>query len=269
MKSIVTGARGTVGSVLCRRIAESGSTAVGWDRSEAPPGNSDAARRLFDRVQPEAVYHVALPSVSTGIDNEGWLVNEKWTADIGALALERGIPFLYISTVMVYTSTAQGPFRPDTPPDETEGYGYSKLLGEQAARAANPDVRVARFGWQIGDKPEGNNMIYYLDKQFRETGEITASTRWLPATSFIEDTADSLIRIAGMAPGTYHIDGNRGWNFFEIVTALNLARGGHWKVRPTDDFSQVQCMTDPRPSTAPLSRRLALRPVAESTGVLA
>jgi len=256
MRALITGARGTVGSVLSRRVEEDGGTAIGWDRNEAPPGDVVAARHLVERIAPDVVFHVALPSQSTGMENEGWVVNEKWTSDIAALAAERGVPLVYASTVMVYTSRANGPFTPDMPPDETEGYGLSKLQGERAAQAANESVRVARFGWQIGRTRGGNNMLEHLEKQMAEQGEIAASTRWLPATSFLEDTAAALIQVARQPPGIYHINSNTRWNFFEIVSALNVVHGGRWKVRPTEDFVYDQRMLDLRLSVPNLEERL-------------
>jgi len=256
MKALVTGSNGTVGSVLCQRIRSNGGTAIGWDRHVAPPGDDSAARALVESAAPEAIFHVALPSVSTGMENEGWIVNEKWTADIARLAAERGIPVVYTSTVMVYTNNAKGPFTPDKEPDETEGYGNSKRRGELAALAVNPASRIARLGWQIGQRAGNNNMIDFLEKQFAEKGEITAGTRWMPGTSFLEDTADALIAIAGLPPGTYHIGSNHRWSFFQLVSALNTVHGNRWKIRATDDFVYDQRLLDDRLSVPPLEARL-------------
>ena len=258
MKALITGARGTVGSVLCQRIEETGGTAIAWDRAIAAPGDTAAARALVERHAPDAIFHLALPSQPTGIENEGYLVNEKWTADMAALAAERGIPFVYASTVMVFTNDNPGPLTPDVEPDETEGYGYFKLTGERTARRANPDARIARLGWQIGRARGSNNMIDFLEKQFEEHGVIDASTRWMPGTSFLEDTADSLIAVAGMAPGTYHIGGNHEWSFYDIVSALNEIHGNRWTVKPNEDFVCDQRLLDDRLETGRLEGRLPL-----------
>jgi dTDP-4-dehydrorhamnose reductase len=260
MKALITGSRGTVGSVLCQRLQATGGTAIGWDRERGTPGDWESTRRHVHEVLPEAIFHLALPSVPTGRENEGWLVNEKWTADLSALASEASIPFIYVSTVMVFTNKAIGPFTPDSTPDETEGYGHAKRRGEEAAFASGATARVARIGWQIGRAPGTNNMVHYLDKQFRETGEVTASSRWLPATSFLEDTADALLRIGQLPPGLYHVDSNERWNFHQIVVALNDLLGNPWKVRETEDFTYDQRMTDSRPQTASLATRLSVPP---------
>lgn len=258
MKALVTGARGTVGSVLCEHLAAAGWEVEAWDRQAAPPGDTEATRTLVRRLAPTVVFHAALPSQPTGMDNEGWIVNEKWTADIAAAARDALAAMVYVSTVMVFSNRARGPFAPDAEPDEHEGYGHSKLLGERAARSANPDVRVARLGWQIGRGPGGNNMIEHLDRQMREQGSVGASTRWLPATSHVDDTADALISIASMPPGVYHINANTRWNFHEIVLAINNQRGNPWVVRANEDFVYDQRMIDPRVVVPALDARLPL-----------
>ena len=259
MKALVTGAGGTVGGALCARLRAQGIEPVGWDRGRAMPGDFDAARALFDAAAPDVVFNLAMPSRPTGVDNEGWIVNEKWTGDIGRIAAERGVAMVHASTVMVWTNRAVGPFTPDSPPpDETEGYGHSKLMSEHAARSANPDARVVRLGWQIGEGPGGNNMVDNLERQMAEKGEVAASTRWMPATSFLPDTADALIEAWRRPPGTYLIDSNTRWNFHEIVMALNRLHGGRWNVRATEDFTYDQRMTDGRLAVATLDRRLEL-----------
>jgi len=255
---LITGARGTVGVALCEASRARGAMAIGWDRNRAKPGDEWAAKAYVEGIAPSAIFHLAMPSIPSGMENEGWIVNEKWTADIAVAAAERAIPFVYVSTVMVYTNQAVGPFTPDVPPDETEGYGGGKRRGELAALGANPEARIARLGWQIGSSRGGNNMIEFLEKQQEERGEITASTKWLPGTSFVDDTANGLLAISSMAPGVYHIGSNTRWNFFEIASALNVIHGNRWNVRATEDFVYDQRLLDDRVPMARLEDRIML-----------
>jgi dTDP-4-dehydrorhamnose reductase len=256
MNALITGSSGTVGSVLAQQVRVLGGSAVGWDRHMAPPGNWDAARHLVETVRPSVIFHTAVPSRPSGMENEGWIVNEKWTADLAALARDHDVPFVYTSTVMVFTNAMEGPLTPDKEPDETTGYGFGKLCGERAARAANPNVRIARLGWQIGQSAGSNNMIDFLEREFATSGAVHASTRWLPATSFLEDTADALIEISTLAPGHYHVGSNDQWSFHEIVCALNKIHGNRWKVVATEDFVCDQRLMDPRLRLRPIADRL-------------
>lgn len=256
VKAIVTGARGTVGTALCAAINAVGGEARGWDRDACPPGDERAARALIASVAPDVIFHLALPSRPTGVDNEGWLVNEKWTADMARAAAERGARFVYVSTVMVFTDRVAGPLTPDKRPDADEGYGQFKRQGEAAARAANTDTTVARIGWQIGEARGSNNMIDFLENQHDERGAIEASSRWMPATSFLPDTAVALLDVAAREPGIYHIGGNDRWSFYDIVRALNRRHGDRWTVRPVDDPNRDERLLDDRLAVGRLESRM-------------
>lgn len=257
--ALVTGASGTVGRVLGRELESRGVRVAAWDRAAVRPGDGDAAARLFDEVRPEVVFHTALPSRPEGYDDEGLIVNETWTAQIAGLCARHGVRFVYVSTVMVFSNRMPGPFSPESTPDENEGYGLSKLRGERAAWDNNIESRVARLGWQIGLDGEGNNMVAHLNRQQQELGKISPSRLWIPATSFLEDTAAALVRVAGLGPAVYHLDSNHGWNFAEIVTALNRKLDSPWNVVEADDYTHDQRMIDDRVGMPSLAERLPLR----------
>ena len=133
--------------------------------------------------------------------------------------------------------------------------------------AQNPAAVVVRLGWQIGFEG-GNVMVAALTEQMRERGEIRASTRWLPACSFLDDTAAALERVATVAErGLYMIDSNVRWTQFEIAHALAADAALDWRVVPDDDgFVQDQRRIDPRLEFRSLLARLlslpAVSPIA-------
>ncbi len=265
MKAIVTGARGTVGTALCKQLQLAGHDAISWDRNKVPIDDYQAMESFVRDSGADTIFHLAIASKPTGLENEGFLVGQHWTGELAWIARELKLSFVYASTVMVFTNNLPGPYTPDMVPDETEGYGFDKRQAELRTMAQYPDAKVARLGWQIGHAPGSNNMIDFLDKQMAENGVIQASTRWLPATSFLEDTADALIAISQMPSGTYHINSNASWSFFDIVTALNELHGGRWKIEAIEDFVYDQRLLDPRVPIRLLDATLVL-PALEATG---
>ena len=248
MIAIVTGANGTLGSVLCERLRAQGHTAVPWDRTKIPIDDFHAMDRWVGESSADAIFHLAIASKATGRENEGWLVNYHWPGELAWIARQRGLRFIFTSTAMVFTNRASGPFTPNSFADETEGYGAEKIRAESRVRSQHPDgARVVRIGWQIGRSAGSNNMIDFFEKNMREHSVIRASARWLPACSFLEDTADALITAHDLPPGLYHADGNRaGNNFYEIASALNRLHGMKWKIERTDDFAYDQRLLDAR-----------------------
>lgn len=257
MHLLITGYNGTVGRAVAAAAREGGHRVTGWDRVAAPPDDDAAAERQLATVRPDALLHLAIPSSGTGRPNEGWLVNVHWSGHLAHLCRQRGIRFLYASTVMVFTDHAKGPFRPEHEPDATEGYGGEKRKGEQAVAAANPDATIARLGWQIGHGPGGNNMIDFFVTKMRDEGVIHASRKWLPATSFVDDTAAALLDlVATPHPGIHHVNANDRWTFVEIARALNQRHGGTWRIEANDDFVYDQRMLDERVRIPRLAERL-------------
>ncbi len=259
-KAIVTGASGAVGTALVSFLRERGWEVVAWDRTAVSLTDRPDMESYLEYEFPHVLFHLATAVEDTGLENESWQVNVEWPETLARLCRQIGIRFVFTSSVMVFSDSAPGPFTPESPPDAAEGYGYEKRMAEQRVQKVNPQSVVARLGWQIGDAPGSNNMIDFLARQMREQGEIRASRRWLPATSFLADTAVALARLAENGRGLYLLDSNEKWNFYDIVTALNERHGRSWHITPTDDFVFDQRMIDRRSYMPSLRARLLTLP---------
>ncbi len=100
-------------------------------------------------------------------------------------------------------------------------------------------------------------MIDFLHRAMEANGQIEASTNWYPACAFLQDTADSVCRlIEAYEPGTYHLEGNPGLNFQEIVSSLNRLHGEQWTIVPTAAPVQNNRMLDDRITVRPITVRL-------------
>jgi dTDP-4-dehydrorhamnose reductase len=256
MKTLITGAGGTVGRALAARLEQQGHTVVAWDRSAAPVDDYHAMEAFVRGHAPDVIYHLAIASRPTGRADESWLVNYHWSSELAWIARVLGVRIVFTSTVMVFSERASGPFTRASIPDAAQGYGFEKRMAEERVRYQSPDAVIARLSWQIGEAPGSNNMIDFLQRKHRELGHVPASVKWYPAAAFLEDTADALIALAGMPADTYMLDANRSFSFYEIASALSRRHGGAWPVVPTDDFAQDQRMQDERIVLPSLAERL-------------
>ena len=257
MKIAVTGSGGTIGSALVPYLKSLGHQVVSWDRSKVPITEYWAMEEFLRSEKVGALFHLAVPSKPTGTPNESWIVNYQWTSELAWICRELSIVFVYVSTVMVFSSQKQGPFTVDTPPDAGDGYGMEKRLAEERVFHQNPASRVLRLGWQIGGPPSSNNMVDFLDDQFTDDGLVSCSTQWLPACSFLEDSVPVLGSMIDRDPGLYQFDTNQKWNFYQIAFALNKTLGKKWKITATDTFVFDQRMVDPRLPAVSLKSRLS------------
>jgi len=258
MRALVTGSNGTVGSVLCHKLARAGWGLVRWDRSDVPIDHYESMALFVQREKPDVVFHLAAASQPAGVESktddaeESWNVNYTWTSELAWITRKLGIGFVFTSTVMVFTDAKPGPYTIASRPDATHDYGMEKRRAEERVFEQNPEAKVARLGWQIGTDLRGNQMAAWLAQR----AQVRASARWIPACSFLDDTADALLRIASARPGLYHVDSNEGWSFYDLACALKKRHGAQWSIEPTWAWAYDQRLLDGRVSMPKLGERL-------------
>lgn len=245
MKVLITGLNGTLAPVLAGQLMAAGHSVSGWDRAVIPTNDFESTRRLIRNERPDAFFHLATGSAD-------------WTEQAAQACAELSIPFLFTSSVSVYSGEQQGPFKVTHLPRPNDDYGRYKLDCETRIRAAHPQAHIVRIGWQIGNSRGGNHMLDHLLRLHEQDGHIEASINWFQACSFLPDTAEGLIDILLSLPGgLYHLDGNPGLNFFQIVRGLNRLHGFDWGIMET---------IQPALNNRLLDARVKMKQVTESFG---
>ena len=127
--------------------------------------------------------------------------------------------------------------------------------------SVHPSACIARIGWQIDPSQPGNNMLFALDEWQSRKGRISASEAWIPACSFMEDTASALFRLLQRSSsGVTHIDSNanEAFNFATIDTALKgVFDREPWQVQPNRDYVHDQRLLSGEQLVPPISARLS------------
>lgn len=259
MKAIVTGSRGTLGTILCAALEQRGWSVTRWDRAAVAIDDYAAMAEFVARERADTLFHLAAAAQPVGPPvgpEQAWRVNYEWTSELAWLCRQRALRFVFTSTVMVFTDAQPGPYTIASSPNAAHDYGMHKRRAEQRVFEQNPEARVARLGWQIGHDLRGNQMAAWLGDRVREQGRIEASLRWIPACSFVDDTIAALIDLAHADPGLYQIDGNEGWSFYDLASALNARHRAGWTIVPSFAWAYDQRMLDARIELPTLAERL-------------
>lgn len=237
---------GTVAPRLAEHAVRAGHEVVAWDRSRISPDDPGASRWFFDEVSPDAIAHLAFGA-------------EAWAGLLARLAGERGVPFVFTSTAMVFAQRPDGPYPIDAAPTADTDYGQYKVRCEDAVRAANPAAMITRLAYQMDPGGQGNNLVAHLDATHARGEVIAASTRWIPALAFLDDSAAALLSyLTDPQPGTHHLDGNAvgAWSYHSTVTALARVLGRPWRIEATQDPVHDQRLLS-SDRIAPIDARLA------------
>lgn len=243
---LITGLNGTLAPVLAESFVNLGIDVVGWDRSRFAPEDPNSLHRLVEAHQPQALCHLATGS-------------PDWARTLAAGCQQLAMPLLFTSTAMVFDAQVDGPYSTSSQANPQDDYGRMKLASEQSIRQAYPQALIARIGWQIGDKRGGNNMLEALHRQMEENGKVVASKAWVPATSFMQDTADTLASLLiQRQQGLFHLDSNAvdQMTFADLVKRLNAAFNCHWLIETNTSYQHDQRLIDARAIMPKLSCRI-------------
>lgn len=234
MRILVTGMGGTVAPRFAEHARAAGHEVVAWSRDQVSPNDPPAVAEFIAAVVPQAIVHMAFGA-------------ESWAGQLASECRSRGIPFVFTSTTMVFGRIPDGPYTIHSGRTATDDYGQYKIRCEDAIWAANPAAMVARLGYQIDAGGTGNNMVAHRDAESARTGQVLASTRWLPACAFLDDTATALLGLVETPQaGLHHLDANAqsALSYYEIVSALAMHLGRDWVVVPTQDPVHDQRLID-------------------------
>ena len=246
MNILITGLNGTLAPHFARHLTTLGHTIIGWDREQVNPDDRNACWDWLNTLQPDAVLHLAFGS-------------EEWAGQIAVWCRESHRPMLYISTAMVFDSEPDGPHYPQDMISGKDDYGCYKARCEKQVVDNYPNALIVRIGWQIDFQGGGNNMFHHLQQQHDANGCIEASQLWIPAASFMPDTAAVAWQLLESgAHGIHHLDSNAqsAINFYEMVTLISQRCQKNWTIKATQNYQHDQRLIDARVTVPSLQERL-------------
>lgn len=231
---LITGIHGTIGPKLAEYAKNQGFDIVSWPRHIVDPENVSEANLFLFRMNLSAIVHLGMGS-------------ERWAALIAHFAKVNNIPFVYTSSVMVFSDRRNGPFTIKDIPDSNDSYGQYKLRCEQAIRDASLKSCILRLGWQISEDGIGNNMVHFLDDEQSRRGKVSCSDMWIPACVFLSDTVETIMRCVNERwYGLFHVDGNSedGFSYAKIVELLKQKLNRNWNIEINHDYVHDQRIKD-------------------------
>lgn len=248
MRWLVVGANGMLGTDMMGTLRDRGETAVGVDRDEldiTDPVAARAAVQDVDVVVNCAAWTAVDPAETH--ESEAFAVNALGAANVARASRAVGARIVHISTDYVFRGDATEPYDESAPPAPRSAYGRTKLAGEWAVRAENPDHLVVRTAWLYG--AAGACFPKTIARVAAQNGGADVVEDQVGQPTWTVDLADLIVRlVAAAAPaGTYHgtSSGQTSWRGF-AQAVIGAAGMDPQIVRPTTsaDFARPA----PRPA---------------------
>lgn len=220
MKALIFGAGGQVGRALAA-TAPGDAELVALTRAECNLSDSEAIRRIVAEASPQIVFNAAAYTAVDKAESEPELaaaVNGTAAGWVAEAARSAGARTIHISTDFVFDGNASRPYPPDDAVAPLSVYGSSKLKGEQAVAAADPDGLIVRTAWVYA--AEGANFVNTMLRLMREREKLGIVADQIGTPTYATSLAGALWTLARHgATGTHHYTdaGVASWYDFAVA----------------------------------------------------
>ena len=234
---LVLGGTGRLGRAVIAVLTERGRRFVAPDRSalELAPSPSLAGR--LDALRPEAILNfAAFTDVAAAERPEhaeaAIALNVELPAALSRACARLAIPFVHVSTDYVFDGVRSTPYLEDDPVNPLQVYGATKLDGERAALARDPNALILRVSTLYG--PGRPQRPAYVDAILRQAHAIAASGGGVlevvePPISnptYALDIAPVLVDLLDRgATGIFHTVNDGGASRLELASAVVALSG--------------------------------------------
>lgn len=217
----------------------------------------------ISNASPRAIINAAAYTAVDQAENDEKLatkVNAEGASVLAATARQLDIPFIHLSTDYVFDGRKDAPYIETDAVGPTGAYGRSKLAGEQAVLAENPDTIVLRTAWVYS--PFGRNFLKtMLSLAKKERLSVVADQYGNPtyAPDIAKAILDILDQIRGRVPATgqsgiFHMVGSGATTWHAFAEAI-FAEGVKYGL-PRPDVKAITTAEYPTPATRPANSRL-------------
>lgn len=247
MRILITGASGLVGLNVALEAARRG---LPQGRTEAAPGGSHVVygavnrcrlhtgafevvqadllapgelERLLDEVQPDWVINCAALAIVDACEADprlAYRMNVELPRSLAAYVARGGARLVHLSTDAVFDGR-RGDYSEEDEPAPINVYARTKLDGERAVLAANPEAIVARinlFGWSLSGERSLAEWFFY---NLQEGRQVMGFTDVYFCPLLANDLARLLLKmLAARLNGLYHVVSSECASKYDFGAAL-------------------------------------------------
>ncbi|HYG31144.1 MAG TPA: dTDP-4-dehydrorhamnose reductase [Allosphingosinicella sp.] len=220
MRALVLGAGGQVGRALAAAAPE-GTDLVALARADCDVGDEPSVRAAIRDARPEILFNAAAYTAVDKAEAEpeaARRLNAEAPGLIAAVARAGGARLVHLSTDFVFGGASERPRRPDDPTQPDSVYARTKLEGEKAALAADPQALVVRASWIYA--PVGQNFVNTMLRLIAEREEVPVVADQIGTPTWAPRLATALWRLAALgARGIHHYTdaGVASWYDFAVA----------------------------------------------------
>jgi dTDP-4-dehydrorhamnose reductase len=244
MRTLVTGARGMLGTDLVCVLEERGDEVFATDVEELDITHSGYLNKMIGDICPDVIINCAAYTNVDKAEDEpetAFSLNSLGVQNLALVCRDLDIDFCHISTDYVFDGTKEGPYMPDDSTHPINTYGRSKLAGEKNIQEIMEKFFIIRTSWLYGKY--GKNFVYTVLDLAKKQDELkVVDDQWGSPTWTVTLARAMTAIIETKKYGIYHVtdDAAGGISWYEFARKIVEIEGLDVKVMPikSDEFSQ-------------------------------
>ncbi len=215
---LVTGASGLLGLHLalqekerrdvCGVVNHQALADTPFQVTQADLTGEGTAERIIEHFKPDLLVHcAAMADIDACEKNpeKAAVVNGELPGRLARLADQSGFQFVHISTDAVFDG-ARGDYSENDAANPLSVYAATKLAGEQAVAAENPQAVIARvnfYGWSLSGT---RSLAEFFFNNLKEGRQVNGFTDVYFCPLMVADLCDILMEMAAAGlSGLYHV----------------------------------------------------------------
>jgi dTDP-4-dehydrorhamnose reductase len=198
MRILVAGSSGQLGLALAALDRSAPDLAILCrERPQFDLARPETIAAEIARIAPDIIVNAAAWTAVDAAETqaeEAFAVNASGAGALAAAAAAAGLPVIHISTDYVFDGAGDDAHVEDDPAYPVSVYGRSKLAGEAAVAAANPDHVILRTAWLYS--PVGANFVKTMLRLAGERDTIRVVDDQTGNPTYVADLADAVVSVA-------------------------------------------------------------------------
>ena len=273
-KVLVAGSGGQVARALAASVPRDRIALTCLGRPDLDIRDPNSIAQAIAMVSPDLIINAAAYTAvdqAESEEDEACRLNAVAPCNLARAGAARGAPIIHLSTDYVFSGGKSAPYVETDPVDPLGVYGRTKLAGEQAVAAANPQSVILRTAWIYS--PWGRNFAKTILRAAEGRNELSVVHDQVGNPTSAVDIAAGIWEIAlqyagnrkALVPGVFHMTspGDASWaEFAEEIFAVSGPLGG-----PFAGVRRIGTEDYPTPARRPANSRLDSARLARTYGV--
>lgn len=225
MRILVTGARGMLGTGLCRVLEQKGHDIKATDIKDMDVRDSNLVQQTATDFRPDCVLHLAALTDVDGCErepDESFRTNTLGTQNVALACQSAGAVMVYVSTISIFGGSKCEPYTEFDTPNPQSWYSRSKYQGEVIVEKLLSHYYIVRAGWMFGGGKEDKKFVAKIMDLASERTHLSVVNDKFGSPTYTRDFADGIEQLlqTGLY-GTYHMVNSGGYcSRYEFAQAI-------------------------------------------------